>query len=115
MGLGNDITPAELYAILNSVGITVAHYEAKLDTFPYISFMELGTRYSNASGAVWRETTDIVVDHFSREEWGGESLTHLKTALLKRRVKFTTSTVWYEDVKVLHTLFSLQTAQDMEV
>ena len=113
--MGNSITLPQLYSILNSVGIPVYHYEVFLEGFPYISFMEMEASYSNASGQEWRETTNVIVDHLSKEEWGGESLARLKKALLKNKVKFTASTTWDDKLKVVHTIIPLTVVQDMEV
>jgi len=96
------------------VGIPVSHYEANLDNFPYIVFQELGTSYSLASGKIWREVIRVGLEHFTKEEWD-ESLDALKSALLKRKIIFTTVTIWYEDKKVICTPFEFSIVREWEV
>jgi len=109
------MTLKELHSVLGEAGITVFHYEASLENLPYISFIETGTSYNYSSGRAWREITNVIVDHLTQEEFGGESLELLKKALLKNKVNFTTSTIYYEDLKVIHTIFTFSIVRDMEV
>lgn len=109
-----NITLFDLYKILESVGIPVGHYEAHLDNLPYISYQEMDGSYAVASGKVWRETTKVIIDHLTKDEWD-ESLERLKKALLKNKIIFTFTTNWYEDLKIIHTQINLAIARDMEV
>ncbi|MCL2215771.1 MAG: hypothetical protein FWB91_01995 [Defluviitaleaceae bacterium] len=105
------MTLKDLYNILMEVGITVSHYEANLDTFPYIVFQELGTSYSLASGRIWREVTRVRVEYFTKDEWD-KTLDALKIALLRKKINFTTATIWYEDTKVICTSFDFSIARE---
>ena len=103
----------EFYQILCKAGITVSHYEADLDKFPYIVYQELSTGHSNASGKNWREVTRVNVEHFTKKEWD-PSLEKLKLALMENRINFTTTTNYFTDTKVINTVFDLTIARDME-
>ena len=108
----NNITLKQLHEIINSVGIPVGHYEAHLDSFPYISYMETASSYSHTSGFAWRESVDVVVNHLTKDEWD-PTLDKLKNALLKNKIGFITSTVWYEDLRVIHTVIQLTISHDV--
>ena len=102
----------QLHELIKSIGVPVGHYEAHLDTFPYISYMETSSSYNHTSGFAWRETIDVVINHLTQEEWD-PSLDALKTVLLKNKIGFTTSTVWYEDIRVIHTIIQLTLSHDL--
>lgn len=108
------MTLHELHGVLSSVGIAVSHYEADLDTFPYITFSELSTSYVFASSRAWREITRVGVDHFTKTEWD-KTLDDLKLTLLKHKINFTTATVWYANDKLINTQFNLSITREMEV
>jgi len=108
------MTLQELREILKEAGTPVAHYKAQLTEYPYIVFRELGTKYSHASGNAWREIISIGIDHFTKQAFD-PTLDKLKTALLAKKINFTTATIWYEDDEILHTQFDAAIVRDMEV
>ena len=101
------MTLKQLHEIIKSVNIPVGHYEAYMNKFPYISYMETASSYNYMSGTAWRETIDVVINHLTKTEFD-PSLDELKRKLLDNKLNFTTSTVWYEDIKVIHTIIQLQ-------
>jgi len=108
------MTLQKLRDVLREAGIPVAHYKAQLTEYPYTVFRELGTRYNHASGNAWRELTSVGIDHFTKTAFD-PTLDKLKIALLKRKINFTTVTIWYEDDEIIHTQFDATIVRDMEV
>ena len=105
------MTLKQLHEIIKQVNIPVGHYENFLDSFPYISYMETAGSYSYASGNIRRESIDVVINHLTKEEWD-PSLDALKRILVDNKIAFTSNTVWYEDMRVIHTIIQLSIVND---
>ena len=106
------MTLRELREILMEAGVPVAHYKTQLTERPYIVWHELATRYDFAGGGAWRETTDVSVDHFTDDEWD-ETVDRLKSALLRHKIMFRTTVIWYEDDEIIHTQFDFSVSREI--
>jgi len=104
----------ELSKIIKEVGIQTAHFKTNLTKFPYITFRETTGGNSHASGIAWRETTSVALDHFTKAEYC-KTLETLKKILLKNKINYTFTTIWYEQDEIIHTAFDIAISRDLEV
>ena len=105
------MTLLDLYNILLSVGITVAHYEAELDTYPYIFYQELATTYKYVSGQPSREDIKVELVHFTQKEFC-KDLERLKNVLHKHKLGFTLTHGYDPEIKVIVNQFELTISRD---
>ena len=108
------MTLKELSSVLLEAGIPVAHYKTRLTERPYIIYREFSTSYNFASGNAWREVEAVGVDHYTEKEFD-ETLVKLKKALLKRKINFTTATIWDEENEIIQTSFDFSISRELEV
>ena len=107
------MTLLDLYNTLLQVGITVAHYEAELDEYPYITYQEIATTYQHGSGHPWREDVAVEVVHFTQKEFD-PTLEKLKYELHKSNISFTIAHGYDPDEKVIINQFALTITRDLE-
>jgi len=108
------MTLLDFYHILLEVGITVSHYEAELDEYPYIFYQELVTSEKYLSGQPVREDIKVDVVHFTKKAFD-PSLEKLKQVLRNHKIGFTITHGYDPEIKDIINQFDVTITRNLEV
>jgi len=108
------MTLPELHEVFKEAKIPVMHYKARQTGYPYIVWQERSSSYNYASGKVVHELIPVTASHLTKKEWD-PTLDEFKLVLLKKKINFTTVTIWYEDDELIETIFNLAIWRELEV
>jgi hypothetical protein len=104
----------ELYRILLKVGITVSHYEAELDDYPYVYYKEVATSFKYASGQPVREDVLVEIIHFTQKAFD-PSFELLKNQLHKNKLGFAVAHLYDPETKAIANQLEVTITKDLEV